>query len=163
MTTDLTVRRGPRGTLTALCPKQPKLAMTDAMYWTYDRTEKPHRDVGAPKPSPAVQAEAQAMLQELRPFGDSVPEQVVILWLDPLYHSVRNVPKTDAEKAGWLHGVKLALKDLAVGAFTEQTQQDALQTFTLFPAPAELYKLLSEPSFEIRQKLRVLNRIASTE
>lgn len=159
MSNELTARNG---RVVALADESPKLAMSQALDWVYDRTDKVHADAGAPVPSPVVKGEAKRLLEQLRPYGAPVTMEVIRLWVHPLTASVRNVRSIE-DMADWWDAVFLTLRTLEVGAFTVATQRAALRSIKFLPSAADLYDFLGDPAFEIRRKLNVLSRIASTE
>lgn len=145
----------PPGLSAPLIPPPASTALADAFRATRD----PHPDVGPPPAyPPAVQAEARKVLAAVRPYAQRVPDAVLRAWLAPIQASVRN-PSDERRLPAWVAAVRLAVGNLEVGAFTEATQQHALQTFKFFPSGADIYEVLAGPAVQIRALIRTLERI----
>lgn len=140
-----------------LAPDMPTFPMSEALERAYYATSKPHPDIGPPKVYPAIlQEEAMRALMLLRGFADPVPENIARLWLSPIPNVVRDYRDSVGD---WFAGVTLALRGMECGAFTETTQRAALRNFKFFPSAADIYDILSDPAWEIRHRVRVLNTI----
>lgn len=149
--------RKPSGLMPSIAPIKTSFEFMAA----YSATVKPHADVGAPQHyTAAVQAEARKILELLRPFGRPVADQTLRVWLAPIAGSVRN-PKTADEIEMWLPGMMIAVGHLEAGAFNETTQRELLQSCPFFPAPADVYAIVSKPAVAIRQRIFYLEQIAN--
>ena len=139
-----------------LIPAMPPTTISSALRWEIAAVRNGYDD--APKAfSAAVQAEAKALRHALSPWAAVVPDRVLRTWLAPISDSARNV---HPNAAGWLKAVAIAVGTLECIAFTENTQREAMRTFTFFPAAADVYQLLGPVAFEFRQKMAALKQIA---
>jgi len=144
-----------------LSPPFPSPQVSRAMLQAYEDTRNPHPDVGPPTEyTAAVQAEARRALEVIAPFAVPVTESTLREWLMPIPSAVRNEKAPEAIVA-WLTGVAMAVGHLEVGAFTAETQREALQTFRFFPSAADVYEVVAGPAVKIRERIRVLRIIAS--
>ena len=118
-------------------------------------------DIGLPAAYPAsVQAEAKhAALTNLEQFAAPVTEDVLRIWLAPIPVVVRNEKSPEAI-AGWVAGVAMTVGHLEIGAFTDETQREALSTFKFFPAAADVYEIVAGPAVRIRETICHLRRVA---
>jgi hypothetical protein len=108
----------------------------------------------------AVQAEARRVAASQRRFAVPVSEDTLREWLAVFPLSVRNTKTPDA-LAGWVTVVAKAVRHLETGAFTDATQNFALQQFKMFPSAADVYEIVAPAAVEIRQRLFHLDRIAN--
>ncbi len=138
-----------------LIPAMPPATISSALRWEIAAVRNGYDD--APKTfSAAVKAEAAALRHALAPWAATVPERVLREWLAPIANSTRN-PHPNA--GAWLKGAFIAVGTLECIAFTEDTQREAMRTFTFFPAVADVYAIVGPVASEFRQKMAALNQI----
>lgn len=151
-----------RTTSWALMGSPPRLPMSSALYRAYDDTWRPHHDIGPPKVySEEVRREAAGLLSMLAPYAEPPESDLIKTWLQPIPFAVRNT-KTEEETVGWIHAMLLASAGLPCGAFTAQTQREALHKFKFFPSVSDIIELLREASRDISDKASVLRRIVNS-
>ena len=125
--------------------------------------DRPHPDIGAPRAWPAhVQAEARAVLEELRTRAKRVHPATIRLWAQPLAMAVRN-PQSKEDRDAWCVVLALACQDYPEIAFTERTQRLALGEFQFWPSVADVVKLLAPVESRFRARLTALRTIAEGE
>jgi hypothetical protein len=159
MNVDLTVIPMPPNR-SGLMPKLPPQLVTWALKDALENLRNPHPDIGLPAAYPAsVQAEAKHALTNLEQFAAPVTEDVLRIWLAPIPVVVRNEKSPEAI-AGWVAGVAMTVGHLEIGAFTDETQREALSTFKFFPAAADVYEIVAGPAVRIRETICHLRRVA---
>ena len=149
------------GTAASL-PAPPALPMSAQLFRAYEDTARPHPDIGQPKHYPdGVRVEASRALEALQPYVTAVSKRIIYSWLEPIPFAVRNA-RSNEEIAAWTQSVIMALSGIAAGAFTVETQREALQTFKFFPSASDISDVVSPTSLDLRIKAKILKRIADT-
>lgn len=123
----------------------------------------PHPDTGTPRTFPwPVQHEAREVGGVLRYAAAPVPEAHLRAWVMPsLVQAAVAIGKTrtDDEVETWLAALQLGVGHLEVGAFTLETQRQALNSIKFFPFVADIYDIVAGPAVKIRTTFDALKRI----
>jgi hypothetical protein len=101
---------------------------------------------------------AEAALEQIAPFGDSVSEALVRAWFAPIALTATN-PRPAEQTDSYIAALMLALDGVPVGAFTDATQRDLLRSCTHWPAAAEVYAVVSPAAGRIWEDIAGLRRI----
>lgn len=108
------------------------------------------------KPSPADINEAQRKLQEAEHLCRPTDARTIAIWCQRLKVLPWGPPDTDASQAVII-AICMACGELPAGVWTAETAAIALRTWVRWPAPAQIYELLSgvaRPFWRSRDGLR---------
>jgi len=123
----------------------------------------PHPDTGTPPTFPwPVQAEARAVGDIIRHAAAAVPLAHLRAWVMPIIASAyvaTDKTRTDENLEIWLASLQLGVGHLEVGAFTLETQRQALASIKFFPFVADICEIVAGPAVEIRTRFDALKRI----
>lgn len=110
----------------------------------------------------AVKRQAELVLEQIAPFGNPVSETEVRAWFAPIVLTVAN-PRPAEQIDAYIAALMLALAGVPAGAFTEATQRDLLRSCTHWPSAAEVYAVVSEAAYRIRENIAGLQRIIAAK
>ena len=112
------------------------------LWWTLERVENPHPDVGPETDFPlAIRRQARRMLDDMRAGCAPVPPAIFDAWVRPILANVRN-PLAGSEipaKVALLHH---AFAGYPTACFTIETQTEAMRRTVYLPAGGDLAPVL---------------------
>jgi len=148
-----------RSTQIAIPAAIPDQAYNFPLWAAVVRNEQPGEIPPPEAYTAAVKAEAEAVLQVFAPYAEPITKETIQLWIAPLVWGVTNPPDKMGID-GWIGAAWLAFRDLPAGAFTETTQATAIRTLKFWPAPSEIYAIVSGPAAVLTQRVATLRRIS---
>jgi len=149
-----TINRGP------LLPREPKLSPT--MRGALDHIAELAYDAKVTVRSESDRADAAGLIPEYERLCAPAQRVTIETWLGLLVYAVRNPPE-EGQFEGRLRGVIDCLSDLPLGAWSDDTAREAMQTFKFWPAVADVDDLLRPTAEHLHRTLRSLRRMATAE
>ena len=161
MSTDLAIA-SPQAVPAAYVPP----AMSDGLMKAISDMTDPHTDIGPPATLPArVKGEAIAVGDVHRHACQPVSPDRMRAWVMPIIASAfvsQGKTRSEEELEIWLSALHLAVGHLEVGAFTIESQMEALASIRFFPFPADIYAVIAPRAVRLRDLFSVLKRIILT-
>ncbi len=109
----------------------------------------------------ALRVEARAAADRLRKLLTPVDADTVRRWLLPINAAVRR-PLAAEDFAARAAAIAITVSGLPSRVFTVPTQREAMQTFRIFPAAADICGLLEPYVADLRRPLHALQRVAAS-